>query len=152
MTVLIVPGVVGNTNPARVIFDNPFAHGCSADLQSCVPTGALNAQAQSAVSPAATVAQVQQAVPQRELSGSAWVAQFPTGTSTSDLAPAFRDAVNSFIQAISSAGGAVSIAATYRPPERAYLMHYAWKIANGTIQPDRVPTMVGVNIEWDHGQ
>ena len=101
MTVLIVPGVVGNTNPARVIFDNPFAHGCSADLQSCVPTGALNAQAQSAVSPAATVAQVQQAVPQRELSGSAWVAQFPTGTSTSDLAPAFRDAVNSFIQAIS---------------------------------------------------
>ena len=30
-------------------------------------------------------------------------------------------------------------------------MHYAWKIANGTIQPDRVPTMAGVNIEWDHG-
>ena len=151
MTVLVVPGAVGNTNPARAIFDNPFAHGCSADVQSCVPTGALNAQAQSAAAPAATAAQVQPAVPQLELSGSSWVAQFPTGTSTNDLSPAFRDAVNAFIQAINSAGGAVSIAATYRPPERAYLMHYAWKIANGTIQPDRVPTMAGVNIEWDHG-
>ena len=33
MTVFVVPGAVGNTNPARAIFDNPFAHGCSADVQ-----------------------------------------------------------------------------------------------------------------------
>ena len=102
MTVFVVPGAVGNTNPARAIFDNPFAHGCSADVQSCVPTGALNAQAQSAAAPAATAAQVQPAVPQLELSGSSWVAQFPTGTSTNDLSPAFRDAVNAFIQAADS--------------------------------------------------
>ena len=77
MTVLVVPGAVGNTNPARAIFDNPFAHGCSADVQSCVPTGALNAQAQSAAAPAAPAAQVQPAVPQLELSGSSWVPNFP---------------------------------------------------------------------------
>ena len=30
-------------------------------------------------------------------------------------------------------------------------MHYAWKIANGTIQPSEVPAREGVNINWDHG-
>ncbi|QNP50373.1 hypothetical protein H9K75_02840 [Diaphorobacter aerolatus] len=85
------------------------------------------------------------------MSGASWVNEFPTGTSTADLTPSFRDAVNAFIAAIDAAGGSVSISATYRPPERAYLMHYAWDIAKGTIQPDRVPAMTGVDIEWNHG-
>ncbi|MBF5005917.1 hypothetical protein ISG32_16765 [Diaphorobacter sp. NR2-3-3-1] len=85
------------------------------------------------------------------MSGAAWVAEFPTSTSTEDLTAGFRDAVNSFIAAINAAGGSVSISATYRPLERAYLMHYAWDIAKGTIQPDKVPAYTGVDIEWDHG-
>ena len=154
MTVLIVPGAVGNTSSRRDLFHSPFAHGCSADIQSCVPTGALNAQAQSAIAPAATAAEAQTApaaAAHGRLSGASWVDEFPTGTSTDDLSPSFRDAVNSFISAITAAGGSVSISATYRPPERAYLMHYAWDIAKGTIKPDRVPAMTGVDIEWDHG-
>ena len=153
MPIQIVPGAVGITHRERPRFDSAFTRGCSADLQSCVPTGALNAQAQNAITPAATAAEAQAAAPtpQRELSGRAWVEKFPTGTSTDDLTPAFRDSVNAFIAAVRAAGGSVSIAATYRPPERAYLMHYAWEIANGSIQPDRVPARTGVDIEWDHG-
>ncbi|WP_228529880.1 hypothetical protein [Diaphorobacter caeni] len=154
MTVLIVPGAVGNTSSQREWFHSAFAHGCSADVQSCVPTGALNVLALNAATPAATQAEAQAAAPavaQSRLSGAAWVAEFPTSTSTEDLTAGFRDAVNSFIAAINAAGGSVSISATYRPLERAYLMHYAWDIAKGTIQPDKVPAYTGVDIEWDHG-
>jgi hypothetical protein len=87
----------------------------------------------------------------KELSGRQWVSRFPTGTSTNDLTQVFRRNVDAFIAAIRAAGGAVRIAATYRPAERAYLMHYAAAIARGTVAADRVPAMAGVDIEWDHG-
>nr|WP_255697467.1 hypothetical protein [Pseudacidovorax sp. NFM-22] len=67
------------------------------------------------------------------------------------MAPPFRGNVNRFISAIRAAGGTVRISATYRPKERAYLMHYAAAIARGIVAPDRVPSMAGVDIEWDHG-
>lgn len=86
-----------------------------------------------------------------ELSGRQWVSRFPTGTSTNDLSPIFRHSTEEFIAAIEAAGGSVSISATYRPKERAYLMHYAAAIANGSVAADRVPAMAGVNIEWNHG-
>lgn len=86
-----------------------------------------------------------------ELSGSQWVSRFPTGTSTNELTPMFRRNVDDFIAAIQAAGGSVRISASYRPKERAYLMHYAAAIANGSIIPARVPSMAGVDIEWDHG-
>ncbi|MFH0129977.1 hypothetical protein ACGLHS_07180 [Variovorax sp. VaC1] len=86
-----------------------------------------------------------------ELSGRKWVSRFPTGTSTNDLTPVFRRNTNDFIAAIESAGGSVRISATFRPKERAYLMHYAAAIANGSTAADRVPAMPGVDIEWDHG-
>lgn len=90
-------------------------------------------------------------VDQSRLSGRQWVSRFPTGTSTRDLTPAFRRNVEAFIAAISAAQGSVRISATYRPRERAYLMHYAAAIANGTITAARVPAFAGVDIEWDHG-
>ena len=71
----------------------------------------------------------------RELSGPAWVSRYPTSRSIDDLEAGFRSKVRNFIGSIEAAGGQVSISATRRPAERAYLMHYAWKIANGTIQP-----------------
>jgi hypothetical protein len=85
-----------------------------------------------------------------QISGAAWVAKFPTSRSLSDLTPTFSTAVTSFIAAITAAGGSVTISATYRPPERAYLMHYAWAIAKDGTAPGSVPAMTGVDIDWAH--
>ncbi|WP_235491842.1 hypothetical protein [Paracidovorax avenae] len=85
-----------------------------------------------------------------ELSGSAWVAKFPTSNRTSDLTQGFRTKVDSFIACLQSGGASVSISATLRPPERAYLMHYSWKIAREKLDVQRVPPMQGVDIDWVH--
>ena len=84
-----------------------------------------------------------------ELSGSQWVARFPGSNSTSALVPEFRQSVDQFIEAMRNAGATITVSATYRPPERAYLMHWSWKIVHGT-PPSSVPPMDGVNIEWTH--
>lgn len=89
-------------------------------------------------------------VPAKEKSGTAWVSRFPTSTSTDDLDSTFKDNVEKFILAIKEAGGAVRISATYRPKERAYLMHYSSRISRGDIAADKVPAMDGVNIDWLH--
>lgn len=87
---------------------------------------------------------------QGELSGAAWVSQFPTSTSTGDLSANFQEGVNSFITALRAAGASVRISATHRPRERAYLMHYAFCIAREGLDPSRVPPMDGVAIRWVH--
>ncbi|MFT7724420.1 MAG: putative Ig domain-containing protein [Roseateles sp.] len=86
----------------------------------------------------------------KEASGAAWVARFPTSTNTADLASAFQVNVDSFIAALRAAGATVSISATYRPAERAYLMHYSYRIAKQGLDPASVPRMVGVEICWVH--
>ena len=86
-----------------------------------------------------------------ELSGPQWVTRFPGSHRTDDLNSTFRKAAEGFILALTTAGATVRISATYRPRERAYLMHYCVKIAKGLISPDKVPVMSGVEIEWDHG-
>ena len=48
----------------------------------------------------------------------------------------------------------VSISATYRPPERAWLMHWAWYIAKGKIKYSKLGTIANphhIDIVWDHG-
>lgn len=87
----------------------------------------------------------------KSLSGVAWVAKFPDSKLTSDLDSTFSGGVDSFISSMTAAGASVSIGTTLRPKERAYLMHYAYRIANDSILPSAVPPMVGVDIEWDHG-
>ncbi|WP_269632499.1 hypothetical protein [Pelomonas sp. BJYL3] len=84
------------------------------------------------------------------VSGPTWVQQFPTSTSVGDLSADFSAAVSRFIAALRDAGAQVSIAATLRPPERAYLMHYAWRIAQEQLDPATVPAMDGVDIDWTH--
>ena len=149
MATMIVPGATGNTNLGTARFDSGFARACSTDMQSCVTTGA---QERNVLTPeTAAVAQPPAARPTKELSGADWVEKFPGSKSVDDLAPVFKESVTSFLAAVKAAGGRVSIAATYRPPERAYMMHYAWDISTGKIRADRVPAMAGVNIEWDHG-
>jgi len=96
--------------------------------------------------PTATVA----AAAAVELSGPQWVSRFPTSRSIDDLARPFSSNVAAFVAAMRSAGATVNISATYRPKERAYLMHWAWDIAKGAVDPAAVPPMAGVNIKWVH--
>ena len=86
-----------------------------------------------------------------ELSGPQWCPRFPGSASPNDLLPEFRDRVQAFISAMQRGGATVSVDATYRPPERAYLMHWCWAIANSDWDPGAVPAMSGVAIDWDHG-
>lgn len=88
--------------------------------------------------------------PVGDLSGLQWVERFRGSTSLRDLRPTFRDSVEAFVSALRAAGATVRIAATYRPPERAYLMHWAWLIVKRNVDPSTVPAMDGVNINWLH--
>lgn len=81
-------------------------------------------------------------------SGPQWVNQFPESKSTDDLVEPFRDSVNQFLAALQEAGATVTIACTLRPPQRAYLMHYSFGIARQQLDPNTVPAMDGVDIQW----
>ncbi|MBK7747687.1 MAG: peptidoglycan-binding domain-containing protein [Candidatus Obscuribacter sp.] len=83
-------------------------------------------------------------------SGKSWVSQFPTSKSVDDLISPFRENLQAFLSALAKAGASVTINATYRPVERAYLMHYAFRIAREGLSPLDVPAMDGVDIQWNH--
>ena len=87
---------------------------------------------------------------EKEKSGGHWVDRFPTSRSVDDLEEVFRGKVENFLEALADAKAVVEISATYRPPERAYLMHYSYLIAKGWIRPAKVPPMAGVEIDWVH--
>jgi hypothetical protein len=86
-----------------------------------------------------------------EPSGPAWCARFPPSKSLDDLLPDFADRVRAFLSALSRAGAHVSIADTYRPPERAYLMHWCCMVGGSGQDPHAVPPMAGVAIDWTCG-
>lgn len=83
-------------------------------------------------------------------SGAQWANRFQTSRSTQTLSGTFRAKAESFIAALRAAGATVSIAATYRPPERAHLMHYSFRIAKEGLAPGNIPVYPGVNIQWLH--
>lgn len=89
------------------------------------------------------------------LSGSVWwhanQAKFPNSRDLNDLASPFREQAVSFHDALVAAGATVSVSSTRRDVRRAYLMHYCWKVANGSIKAEDVPAHPGVDIVWDHG-
>jgi len=80
----------------------------------------------------------------RELSGLAWVPRFPTSKSTDSLVDGFRQKCEAFLAALADAGATVSISATLRPPERAYLMHWSFVVNSGEVEPVDVPPQAGV--------
>ena len=82
-----------------------------------------------------------------EPSGVKWVTKFPTSTSLADLKGSFASGTKKFYNAMTKAGATVKISGTLRPPERAYLMHYAYRVATG-LDPAKVPKMAGVAIDW----
>jgi hypothetical protein len=84
------------------------------------------------------------------LSGAQWAGQFPTSTSLTDLEAGFRASLGRFLTALTAAGASYSVSATLRPPERAYLMHWSWRIAREHYDPRQVPAMAGVDIQWAH--
>jgi len=86
----------------------------------------------------------------KTLSGPDWCSKYPTSKLLTDLLPAFHAKVDPFITALINAGAKVHIAATYRPVERAFLMHYAWMIGHAGMDPVAVPAMKGLDIEWVH--
>ncbi len=86
-----------------------------------------------------------------EESGPQWCALYPASTSLDDLLPDFGDKVRAFLSQLTKAGATVTIADTYRPPERAYLMHWCCMVGSSGQDPDNVTAMPGVNIDWAHG-
>lgn len=86
----------------------------------------------------------------KELSGTVWVSRFPDGGDVEKLATPFKAGCKAFITALEAAGAIVAVASTRRPAERAYLMHYAWRIHKRTLNPQNVPPMNGVEIDWVH--
>ncbi|MBJ7311535.1 hypothetical protein ACFOLJ_12005 [Rugamonas sp. CCM 8940] len=85
-----------------------------------------------------------------ELSGAKWAQRFKGSKNTKDLASPFRQAVDTFIDAMSEAGIKVRISATYRPVQRSYLMHWCWQIKYKYVKPENVPAIPGVDINWVH--
>jgi hypothetical protein len=88
--------------------------------------------------------------PPQRLSGAHWCAQFPTSTNLDSLAEPFRSNLRRFIAMIESNGGNARVNATRRPRERAYLMHYSFRIARMGTNPGRVPAQSGLDIIWNH--
>ena len=86
-----------------------------------------------------------------EPSGAHWCARFPASKSLDDLLPDFGDKVRAFLSRLSHAGASVSIADTWRPPQRAYLMHWCCMVGGSGQDPHGVPPMPGVAIDWTCG-
>jgi len=92
-------------------------------------------------------------------SGAEWCALYPTSTSLNDLVLPFSAGAKNFVDALRCAGADVTVTATYRPPERAYLMHwccmiFGYRDAGGIfhqIAPHEVAPYPGVEIDWTHG-
>jgi hypothetical protein len=91
----------------------------------------------------------------RNLSGAAWFraneARFPNSDRISDLSPAFAVQVEAFVAMLRRASATVRVSSTRRNRHRAWIMHYAWRIAGGDIQPGAVPENPEADIHWDHG-
>lgn len=87
----------------------------------------------------------------KTLSGKSWVSEFSTSKSLDDLDSTFSDNAKKFIDALKGAGADVAINATKRPKERAYLMHWSWRIVKENYDAKNIPAEPGVNINWWHG-
>jgi hypothetical protein len=88
-------------------------------------------------------------------SGTYWVtwanAHATNSTSLDDLVEPFKTNAKTFIKALTDAGAKVTVGTTTRSAKRAYLFHWCWKIGLGKAKASDASPMVGVEIEWDHG-
>lgn len=88
-------------------------------------------------------------------SGRYWVTWANAHASNSnriaDLDFGFRSCVQEFLTALNDAGAKVLVSVTKRDARRAYLMHWSWKIYLGKCLPSAAQHLIGLDIEWDHG-
>jgi hypothetical protein len=103
-----------------------------------------------AVTATAAGASAQRSVHIRQPSGPAWVQQFPESVLLTDLVAPFSTNATNFVSAMRTAGASVTISTTYRPEQRAFLMHYAGKIATQGLNPENVPERDDIDICWTH--
>jgi hypothetical protein len=75
----------------------------------------------TAAAPTVAVVQTQAG----ELSGGQWVARFPGSAEVEECRDPFKSSLTRFVSALRAAGANVTISATFRPVERAYLMHWS---------------------------
>ena len=97
-----------------------------------------------------------------EESGRQWVDRFRGSDDPNDLVEPFRSCVLEFLAAVENATDdspshrpQYSIQATYRPEERSYLMHSAWRIVEKGEAPEAIDSSdpgpaAGVQITWRH--
>lgn len=95
-------------------------------------------------------AEAEEAPLDAEPSGPQWVERYPGDRTTAGLVQPFRKQVQRFIGALEEAGATIRITATLRPPQRAWLMHYAWLVASGEMDAAKVPEFPGLPINWVH--
>lgn len=88
-------------------------------------------------------------------SGISWVtwadAHAKNSTNIDDLVEPFRANAKAFIKALEDAGATVTKSTTKRSDKRAYLFHWCWRIGLGKAKASEATAMIGVDIEWDHG-
>lgn len=108
------------------------------------------ATAQAALTPTTNTAPAVVSIPAGEPSGTVWVGRFLGSSDLKDLVSPFKENATSFVTALKDAGASVTISATLRPPERAYMMHWSWRIVKKAYDPQTVPAMTGVNVQWAH--
>lgn len=80
--------------------------------------------------------------------GKHWCTLYPTSKSVEDLVEPFRRRVRRFLAELAARGCTVDVNATLRPAERAWLMHYAWRIARLGLEPEYAPTRPDIQIRW----
>lgn len=68
-----------------------------------------------------------------------------------ELERAFRENVETFIDALREGHASVRITSTRRNAKRAYLFHWSWRIATGNANASETTAMEGIDIQWDHG-
>jgi peptidoglycan hydrolase-like protein with peptidoglycan-binding domain len=84
------------------------------------------------------------------LSGPEWTAKYLFSDSLEDLAFPFRGYAKEFEAALKESGAKIEMSNTFRPPERAYIMHYCFKIAARWLGDVDVPSFPGVEVDWVH--
>jgi uncharacterized protein YcbK (DUF882 family) len=110
----------------------------------------------TATPPAASkpAAPAPQAAAGDRLSGAHWVEKYKTEPTLDLLKDPFKGHISAFIEMLRSNRSRVAISATYRAPERAWLMHWAWMVARGKITYSKLNSISNpqkIDIVWDHG-
>jgi len=83
-------------------------------------------------------------------SGPHWTHEFKSSKSIDALKGSFKTDFKNFHDALVKAGAKPQIADTYRPPQRNFLMYWSWMIAKEDYDPEKVPKMSGIDIDWVH--